>query len=128
MDYAANGKWVNKDCIEQHLQWNARPRPQEYSPYISVFDNLNDAHERAMFLVKEGHRGVFVAVIKLRKPYNVDMELGRNFAVPFQLQDDDQQEISCAMLSTENARRYLNVDRRISQLSEWLFSTTFPAS
>ncbi|KAF4449542.1 hypothetical protein F53441_7201 [Fusarium austroafricanum] len=53
--------WVNARNFHEHLNW--RSTKTEYTPFISVFDNREDALARVQVLGDKGRKGIFIAEI-----------------------------------------------------------------
>ncbi|KAL8901206.1 MAG: hypothetical protein Q9192_000683 [Flavoplaca navasiana] len=56
---------LNKWTVEAHL--DGEDRSNQLSPFITVFDNYDDAYERACNHGQWGNRGVFIAEISPTK-------------------------------------------------------------
>ncbi|KAF6787905.1 hypothetical protein CMUS01_16425 [Colletotrichum musicola] len=59
--------WIGRRVFAMHLSCH-RPPIHKPTPFISVFDNADDAEARARYLVRTGHTGVFVAKIEVPRP------------------------------------------------------------
>ncbi|QUC23925.1 uncharacterized protein UV8b_08166 [Ustilaginoidea virens] len=87
MDYC---HWINRGKIECHLNW--KDRSIEPTPFISIFDNLRDAEQRAE-LMRAGNNGVFIAEVVLPDPQQSTLEIDfsdRRVDLPALLHVDDK--------------------------------------
>ncbi|CZR54536.1 uncharacterized protein PAC_04420 [Phialocephala subalpina] len=137
--YLMNGSlWINKEKIESHLVWKSRPL--EPSPYISVFDNLDDARKRAQLHSEQGKRRVFIARIEtssLRyKPLDLQFQIERTTTDGKIVKVEHRTVHLPAWVATDGttfipvkaAWQNLWVDRMKGQKSEWLALDHIPMS
>jgi len=107
--------WVNAKKIHQHLEWENRSL--EPSPFISVFDNEDDALTRVQVHRRIGRRAIFVAQINSQSLRPTVLNIGfrgRTTRLPAW-----RGHGGTIFLSTIDVRQYLGVQREISQASEW---------
>lgn len=105
------------------MNWKARPL--EATPYISLFDNFDDAFKRAQFHVKKGCQGVFIAEIKPKSLVKTEWGIGfANEDVMLPVWESEERD---AFIATSAIREHLRVDFRISQVSEWFAVNYIPS-
>ncbi|KAE9988527.1 hypothetical protein EG327_003323 [Venturia inaequalis] len=132
--FVANGRyhsywmsdWFNAKTVNNHLDWAARPK--EKTPFISVFDNFDEAAQRAT--VHRNHRGrgnnVFLAKIDTanleERIWNIRFS---NEVVRLPVWESDE----VVFISTNAIKTHIGgVAPGIGQRSEWFALHHIPAS
>ncbi|PLB39040.1 uncharacterized protein BDW47DRAFT_124961 [Aspergillus candidus] len=116
--------WLNRGKLESHLNWKARS--DQPTPFISVFDNLGDANDRAL-LLRQRNTGVFVAEIDTSSLQGavLDIEFAEGvIKLPVWVNE----ESGVTIVSTSAVRTHLEVGLSVSQESEWFALDHIPYS
>ncbi|KAJ3566824.1 hypothetical protein NPX13_g6989 [Xylaria arbuscula] len=121
MDYS---HWINQGRFNAHLDW--KHKTSEPTPFISVFDNEDDAKTWAAQRYLKKCRKIIVVRIFTRdlKP----------IVLPINFQERTVQlpawehPSGCVFLSTYNVRRELSVPVSVSRESEWFALDFIPAT
>ncbi|RYP61380.1 hypothetical protein DL769_007738 [Monosporascus sp. CRB-8-3] len=99
--------WVRNGEVERHLNW--KTVLMNTPPFISVFDDMLKAIERAWDPIARGHTGVFVAETTLPIPQDttltIENHLGNVVDLPI-LQNIDDETGTTTFVGTEAFRRH----------------------
>ncbi|KAK1828260.1 hypothetical protein QBC39DRAFT_359897 [Podospora conica] len=103
--------WVNHTKLEKHLDWS--DSSIEPSPFISVFDNEDNALARAKFHQKQKRKKIFIAQISAQSltPTVLEIEFADETV---HLPAWENRGIGALFISTADVRRYLRVQVAIS--------------
>ncbi|KAL8754824.1 MAG: hypothetical protein Q9199_004067 [Rusavskia elegans] len=115
--------YINVSKVRGRLKW--ADRPIEPTPFISVFDNYEDAYNRAHFRIQRGDHNVFIAAMNaeslrplILKLYTAD---GR---IDLQIWQTPDRDTSISILDLRSA---LRLEPGICHASEWLAVDDIPS-
>ncbi|KAL8784970.1 MAG: hypothetical protein Q9213_003631 [Squamulea squamosa] len=114
--------FITKRKVQGHLTWS--DRPNEPTPFISVFDNYNDADKRAREFIEDGHRGVVIAEIDTMELQASILTLDTaEGSVNLQIWQTPARDTFISVLALRQA---LHLEFWMGQASEWLALDTIP--
>ncbi|KAI4283520.1 MAG: hypothetical protein L6R38_002101 [Xanthoria sp. 2 TBL-2021] len=115
--------YINGSKVRSHLKW--ADRPIEPTPFISVFDNYEDADHRARFHIQRGDHNVFIAAINAEslRPllFNLNTADG---PVDLQIWQTPGYDTFISILDLKSA---LRLEPWMGQASEWLAVDDIPS-
>ncbi|KAL8924843.1 MAG: hypothetical protein Q9172_002508 [Xanthocarpia lactea] len=110
--------YINGLKVRAHLNW--ADRSIQPTPFISIFDNYDDANQRKKFHIKRRDHGIFIAAINAKNLQPNILKLNTVDGDPVDLeiwQTPDREHTFISILALRSA---LRLEAGICQASEWL--------
>ncbi|SPO03491.1 uncharacterized protein DNG_06174 [Cephalotrichum gorgonifer] len=118
--------YITSEKIHRHL--DPLDRSSDSSPFISMFDNEDEAWRHASEQQRRSYRGIFIARIDTDglRPSVLDIDLHDGLVRLPVWKNGPEACQKTVFVSTADARKYLKVDPALSRESEWFATDRIP--